>query len=168
MRIFSDFGDSFDIMYWVIPPSDALARARKTPFFDHGGCRFQLFLRDFWLLWRQLWRHHHRHHRRTAARTRPPNRVIHTHVDNHRRHQQSLTLKRNVIFLLLKTGRNVACGILPDKSSPIHAARFTVNVIWMSSLTIPRARSLYSKIVYRVTHWYSRTYTRAITTPRFP
>ena len=55
----------------------------------------------------------------------------------------------------------------PTNYPEIHAARFTVNVIWMSSLTIPRARSLYSKIVYCVTHWYSRTYRGGIIPTRF-
>jgi hypothetical protein len=30
-------------MYWVIPPSDALARDRKTLFFDHGGVPIPTF-----------------------------------------------------------------------------------------------------------------------------
>jgi hypothetical protein len=114
--------------------------ATENDFFWPRGVPIPTFYDEiFGFLWRQLWRHHHR---RTAARTRPPNQVIHTDV-----HTFSLQTARQI--------------------TPMHAARFTVNVIWMSSLTIPRARSLYSKIVYRVTHWYSRTYTRAITPTRF-
>ena len=61
-----------------------------------------------------------------------------------------------VIFLLPNTGRVFAFS----NTATNYPDRITVK-------SIPRARSLYSETEYSVTHWYSRTYTWVITTPRF-
>jgi hypothetical protein len=48
-----------------------------------------------------------------------------------------------------------------------YRARFLFDVFARSISIPPRARSLYSETDDSVTHWYSRTYTWVITTPRF-